>query len=158
MELLLNDSEANRLIKILKTAIKKHNVEISYGDHGEIKLKSFEDKRDFILRYRFSESKTIFHFQDLETNHTLFRVTLSDNFHKNSDNTKIYGNRINVFDESEFYAKNDGKTHYKCYRLPYENISDVDDFLIIFNDICTYANIQTQNNIDIRIINQETLF
>ncbi|MFC0232703.1 DUF6978 family protein [Vagococcus entomophilus] len=158
MELLLNDSEAHRLIKIFKTTLEKHNVAISYGDSGEIKLKSFEGKREFILRYRFSEAKTIFHFQDLETNHTLFRVTLSASFHKNSDNVKIYGNRINVFDESEFYAKNDGTTHCKCHSLPYEGISDSDDFLTIFDQVCIYASIEKQGNINISIANQQTLF
>ena len=98
---------------------------------------------------------------DNDTKHTLFRVHLSNGFHKNADGEKVFGNRINIFSEEEFYAKRamgDSFTHYKCFPLPFENISNTDDFFELFNSAWQVANIEKQDNIIIELANQETLF
>ena len=49
---------------------------------------------------------------DCKTNHTLLRLNICDdnNFHKNANGERIYGNRINVFSTDEYEQKNDGQT------------------------------------------------
>lgn len=158
MELLLTDSEAMQLIKVFKTAIENHFKTLSYGDSGKITLVSFKDKRNFLLTYRFAESKKVFNFLDCETNHVLFRINLSNNFHRNADGTRISGNRINIFSEQEFNDKQDDATYMKCYPLPFEDIKNSDDFIEIFSDVCNYANIEKQDKINFEIYNQDTLF
>lgn len=157
-ELLLTDEEAVELIKVFKTSIEKHFKTLSYGDSGKIMLMSFKDKRKFVLIYRYAESKKVFNLLDSETNHVLFRLTLSHSFHRNSDGTRIRGNRINIFSEQEFYERQDGSTYMKCFPLPFENIKNSDDFLAVFTDICDYANIEKQGKINLEIHNQDTLF
>jgi len=157
-ELLLTDEEAMELIKVFKTAMEKHFKTLTYGDSGEIKMTSFKDKREFSLKYIYTESKKIFNFLDCTTKHVLFRLTLSNSFHKNADGTRISGNRINIFSEQEFYHKQDGSTYMKCFSLPFENIKNSDDFLAVFTDICDYANIEKQGKINLEIHNQDTLF
>lgn len=157
-ELQLTDEEALKLIKVFKTAMEKHFKTLSYGDQGKINMVSFEDKREFCLKYIYTESKKIFNFLDCTTHHVLFRLTLSDNFHRNADGTKVSGNRINIFSEQEFYDKQDGSTYMKCFPLPFENIKNSDDFLAVFTDICDYANIEKQGKINLEIHNQDTLF
>ncbi|HCT1441602.1 hypothetical protein CYR81_00270 [Enterococcus faecalis] len=161
MELLLTDEQAQHLIKIFKTTLKRHEIYLSENSNGIIILKSFEGKHEFTLRYHFSLSKKTIHFMDNDTKHTLFRVHLSNGFHKNADGEKVFGNRINIFSEEEFYAKRamgDSFTHYKCFPLPFENISNTDDFFELFNSVCQFANIEKQDNIIIELANQETLF
>ena len=161
MELLLTDEQAKHLIKIFKTTFKRHEIYLSENSSGTITLKSFENKHDLTLKYHFSLSKKTIHFMDNDTKHTLFRVHLSNGFHKNANGEKVYGNRINIFSEEEFYAKRamgDSFTHYKCFPLPFENISNTNDFFELFNSVCKFANIEKQDNIIIELANQETLF
>ena len=161
MELLLTDQQAQYLIKLFKTTLERHDIYLSEKSQGSIQLKSFENQYEFTLRYHFSIGKKTIHFMDDETKHTLFRVHLSDGFHKNANGERVYGTRINVFSESEYYAKQalgDTSTHYKCYSLPYDVINDTDDFFKLFDNICEYANIEKQGKINIELSNQEILF
>lgn len=161
MELLLTDVQAQHLIKIFKTTLKKHEIYLSENSQGLVLLKSFENQHEFSLRYHFSIGKKTIHFMDNFTKHTLFRVHLSNGFHKNADGERIHGNRINIFSENEFYARQamgDTSTHYKCYPLPFESIVDTDDFFELFDNICIYANIEKQGNLHFELSDQEVLF
>ena len=59
----------------------------------------------------------------------MLRLNLNDGFHKNSNNEKIRGNRINIFLKNEFIQKADGVTHMKAYPLPYKIFEDSSDFV-----------------------------
>lgn len=73
--------------------------------------------------------------------YTLLRINLNNSFHKNADGTKIFGNRINIFSEAEYYAKGDGATHYRTYPLPYRSIKNTSDFFEMFQLLIDYLNI-----------------
>ena len=133
MELELNDKEAQRLIKMLKQALQRYNIQLKETDHGEIKFVGFGGVKN-------GEFKLI-QFMECKYYYTLFRINLNSNFHKNADGTRVYGNRINIFSEEEFIEKGDGHTYCRSYALPFEDIRNSTDFLEIFSDILKYANI-----------------
>ncbi|MFM2490232.1 hypothetical protein ABW365_22045 [Enterococcus avium] len=97
MELLLTDQQAQYLIKLFKTTLERHDIYLSEKSQGSIQLKSFENQYEFTLRYHFSIGKKTIHFMDDETKHTLFRVHLSDGFHKNANGERVYGNELMFF-------------------------------------------------------------
>ena len=136
MELYLTDEEAQRLLNILKVILEKHNKTIKEDEktHGNIQIQSTSGEK-FILSYKYSLRSKVFNFREIRYNHTLFRINLNNNFHKNADGEIIRGNRINIFSEQEYLDKNDGQTHYKAYPLPYENIKNTDDFITMLDSI-----------------------
>ena len=156
MELLLTDAEAIGLIGLLKSIVRRHRKTISYPANGTITIKSFSDnQREFSLIYFLSEDKKVFQFMDNTTKLTLLRVNLNRGFHKNANGERIHGNRINVFSEEEFFLKNDGQTHIKCYPLPYDSIPNTENIFEMFESILDYTN--TQNNDLLSLTIQEGL-
>lgn len=152
MELYLTDKEAQKLLNILKVIFEKHNKTIKEDEHtsGDIKIQSTTGEK-FILSYKYSLRSKVFNFREVRYNHTLFRINLNNNFHKNADGEIVRGNRINIFSEQEYIDKNDGYTHYKAFPLPYENIKNTDDFIIILDSILKFSNTDKNDNLSIQI-------
>ncbi|MBS4762148.1 hypothetical protein KG089_05365 [Carnobacteriaceae bacterium zg-ZUI252] len=158
MELFLTDKEAERLIKMLKKAVEKYNIIIKLGDTGTLTFCGLGGEKNgiFKMHYKFTKNNKVFHFMECQYNYTLFRVNLNNAFHKNADGSKVFGNRINIFSEKEFYEKQDGHTHYKAFSLPYDTINNTDDFLDMFEQLITFASII--KNEDLTISTQGDLF
>lgn len=152
MELYLTDKEAQDLLSILKVIFEKHNKIIKEDEHtsGDIKIQSTTGEK-FILSYKYSLRSKVFNFREVRYNHTLFRININNNFHKNADGEIVRGNRINIFSEQEYIDKNDGYTHYKAFSLPYENIKNTDDFIIILDSILKFSNTDKNDNLSIQI-------
>lgn len=149
-ELLLSDQQAQSLIKLLKVVASKHHQTLTEPSKGTIDIVGQGDKR-FILNYFYSATSKVFQLRETEYNYTLIRINLNNKFHKNADGQKVWGNRINIFSEEEYYQKADDNTHYKAYPLPYETISDADDFLQILSELLDYTNTQTKDRLSINI-------
>lgn len=155
MELALTNEEANYLLNILKSIFKSHSINLEERPKDTIIIKAFGDnQREFRLSYFYTESKKQFNFLDYETKCILVRINLDNNFHKNANGEKIYGNRVNIFSEEEFIAKGDGHTHYKCYPLPYDSIEDTNDFFEMLDNVFEYTSTEKQGNIKIESIQQ----
>lgn len=152
MELQLTDSEAEKLLNMLKVIIENHKNTIKENENtqGDILIGS-SSKEKFILSYKYSLRSKVFNLRETNYNHTLVRINLNSNFHKNADGSKVYGNRINIFSEQEFYDKNDGQTHCKTYPLPFKNIENTDDFLRTLDNLLIFSNIDKNNNLSIHI-------
>lgn len=152
MELYLTDKEAQDLLSILKVIFEKHNKTIKEDERtsGDIKIQSTTGEK-FILSYKYSLRSKVFNFREVRYNHTLFRINLNNNFHKNADGEIVRGNRINIFSEQEYIDKNDGYTHYKAFPLPYENIKNTNDFIIILDSILKFSNTDKNDNLSIQI-------
>lgn len=145
-ELLMTDSEAERLINMIKTVIEPVSGVLEYGDEGSIQISNSDESYIFYLDYKYEKRKKVFNFRETKyNNYCLLRINLSDGFHRNSDGIKVTGNRINIFSEEEYYYKADGKTHMKAYKLPYKNIENTDDFLKALSDILDYTNTDEEN-------------
>lgn len=153
-ELLLTDNEAQKLIAIIKTIAVAHNVTLTNRSSGKIDIVGKYDTR-FILDYFYSETNKVFHFRETQHNYTLIRINLNNKFHKNASGEKIWGNRVNIFSEEEYYQKGDETTHYRAYPLPYDTIKDTDDFLEMLENLLDYTNINNPQYININI--QENL-
>jgi hypothetical protein len=149
-ELILTDEQAQYLIKILKQIFKKYKVKLSPGQSGDILLKSFDERYEFILSYSTSKhrsDKISIHIREKETNLSLVRVNIDPGgFHRNSDGI-IRGNRILIFSREEFANKNDGSTHVKAYPLPscFTNPSDLEQ---VFLDFLVYINVKREGKIE----------
>lgn len=149
-DLLLSDYEANNLISIIKNIVTDHNKILTENSTGTIDIES-KDGYKFILDYKYSEINKVFNFREGKNNYTLIRININNNFHKNANGEKIYGNRVNIFSEEEFYEKNDGKTHYKCYKLPFGKIKNTDDFHKLLMYLCDHVNVINQEKIHLTI-------
>ncbi|TXN99473.1 hypothetical protein FV119_14020 [Staphylococcus aureus] len=79
----------------------------------------------------------------------MLRLNLNDGFHKNSNNEKIRGNRINIFSVKEFIQKADGVTHMKAYPLPYKIFEDSSDFVKQLFTLLEYTKTNHNDNIKI---------
>ena len=101
MELFLTDEEANRLIKMFKQALKKYNIQLKEIDQGEILLHGIGNIKngEFRLIYKISPENKVINFIECKYNYCLFRININNNFHKNTDGTRIQGNWINIFSE-----------------------------------------------------------
>lgn len=149
-ELLLTDIEAKDLIKIIKAIANKHNRTLTNRSSGTIDLVGKHDTR-FILNYFYSTTSKVFHLRETQHNYTLLRINLNNKFHKNANGEKVWGNRVNIFSEEEYYKKGDETTHYKAYPLPYEDILNTDDFLDMLDNLLDYTNVNNPENIAINI-------
>ena len=154
-ELLINDDEAKRLITLIKYVFNKHNKVLGENSQGEVKLIG-SGNESFILNYRYTQRSKVIHLRESKYNYTLLRINLNNSFHKNSDGNKIFGNRINIFSEEEYYAKGDGRTHYKCHSLPFSNISDSGDFISTFVEFLDYCKVLNPTKVNFVI--QGSLF
>lgn len=157
MELELDDIEAKQLIDLSKNVIQRHSntLVISPPTKGEITIKAFAQQREFKLFYFYGINKTQLQFMDVLTKHTLIRINLDDNFHKNADGTMVRGHRVNIFSTEEFKLKNDGLTHYRSYPLPFESIRNTSDFFLALNDLFGYTH--TENTDLVTISEQPTI-
>lgn len=90
-ELLLTDSEAKALIKIIKAIANKHNRTLTNRSSGTINLVGKHDTR-FILNYFYSTTSKVFHLRETQHNYTLLRINLNNKFHKNANGEKVWGN------------------------------------------------------------------
>ncbi|HEL0006866.1 TPA: hypothetical protein TUM56_000265 [Streptococcus equi subsp. zooepidemicus] len=149
-ELQLTDIEAQQLITLLKVIATKHNKTLTNNTSGHIDIVGQNHKR-FILNYFYSTNSKVFHLRETEHNYTLIRINLNNKFHKNANGEKIWGNRINIFSEEEYYLKADESTHYKAYPLPYETIKDTNDFLEMMSNLFDYTNINNPQDANINI-------
>lgn len=147
---MLTDSDADFLIKLLKAVASRHNQTLTDRSSGDIQIVGKNDRR-FILNYFYSESNKVFHLRETEHNYTLIRINLNNKFHKNANGEKIWGNRINVFSETEYYDKADETTHCKAYPLPHNSISNSNDFLKVLRELLNYTNTGQTDKININI-------
>jgi hypothetical protein len=160
LELRLTDIQAQQFIKAVKILLKSPHVDTIYDKKsGYYESVTKTDhrifERRFVMDYFFSESKKSFNFRDKETNHTLFRVNLNNGFHKNANNERIQGNRINIFSEQEYKDKADNKTHYKAYPLPLDDLKNTDNFLEMFYSLVEYT--QTSGEFHVEFAQQGDL-
>lgn len=149
-KLLINDDQAYQLIKMIKTIAKNHNVVITNNSKGEIDIVGINNTR-FILNYFYSDNSKVFHLRETEHNYTLLRINLNNKFHKNANGERVWGNRINIFSEKEYYLKGDETTHYKTYPLPYESIKNSDDFLENLSNLLEFTNVNNPESASIKI-------
>ena len=153
MELILTDEDANRLIKMFKQTLKKYNIQLKENDQGEILLHGIGNKKngEFRFIYKLSPDNKVINFIECKYNYCLFRININNSFHKNSDGTRVQGNRINIFSEEEFTLKGDGKTYMKAFALPFKEIRNTSDFLELFEDVIKFANIVKNDDLNISI-------
>ncbi|WP_455224615.1 DUF6978 family protein [Granulicatella sp.] len=153
MELILTDEDANRLIKMFKQTLKKYNIQLKENDQGEILLHGIGNKKngEFRFIYKLSSENKVINFIECKYNYCLFRININNSFHKNSDGTRVQGNRINIFSEEEFNLKGDGKTYMKAFPLPFKDIRNTSDFLELFEDVIKFANIVKNDDLNISI-------
>ncbi|ANZ60201.1 DUF6978 family protein [Secundilactobacillus paracollinoides] len=151
-KLQLNDAQAQDFIKVLKNVLKDHVNDLSENEKGEFMLESKEGgvQRLFQLNYIYATDNSHINLMDAKTKLTLVRINLDSRFHNNSDG-KVWGHRVEIFSEDEFYKKNDSFTHIKAHSLPFDGIQDTDDFLIALKELLNYTNTHKQNRITITI-------
>lgn len=148
-ELQISDDEAQRLILMLKRVLKEHNQSLHEGASGEILITGSGNLK-FVLNYRYTERKKSFNIRETKYNYNLLRINLNNSFHKNADNEKVIGNRINIFSTNEYHLKNDGTTYMRSFRLPYDSIRNTDDFHHLLKDLLSYTNINDTDKINIQ--------
>lgn len=150
MELLLTQHEADGLIASLKKLTQKTTRILTDGDRGIVNISS-NSGRKFSLRYFYSSNNIHLQFMDEKTKLTLIRMNLNDSFHKNSTGEKIYGNRVNIFSEDEFYSKGDGTTHTKASPLPKGVLRNTRDILEAIDDLFNYTNTSNRDKLQLTI-------
>ncbi|HCZ8175580.1 TPA: hypothetical protein O4B97_002695, partial [Staphylococcus aureus] len=129
MHLKLNDEDLNYLVNISKEILEQYNIKLDETCKGDINITSCNSEYFFTLSYFLKPGKATINFRECRYNYSLLRLNLNDGFHKNSNNEKIRGDRINIFSENEFIQKADGATHMKAYPLPYNIFDDSSDFV-----------------------------
>ncbi|CAJ2231444.1 DUF6978 family protein [Companilactobacillus paralimentarius] len=144
----LTDAEAKRLISLLKITLTKQKFILNDGLRGKIKISGKLNNKDhyFFLNFMYAKDNIHLNFSDAVTNYTLVRINLDSRFHKNSDG-KVYGNRVEIFSETEYLAKNDGSTQIKAYPLPYKDFRNSNDFFDALEDIFNYTNVKNHASI-----------
>lgn len=115
MHLKLNDEDLNYLVNLSKEILEQYNIKLDETCKGDINITSCNSEYFFTLSYFLKPGKATINFRECRYNYSLLRLNLNDGFHKNSNNEKIRGNRINIFSENEFIQKADGVTHMKAY-------------------------------------------
>lgn len=147
---MLTDTEAEQLLFMIKHIAKSHSHVIDEKGKGEFEIIGSNNVK-FKLNYHYTINSKIIHIRECVNDYTLIRINLNNKFHKNADGEIIRGNRVNIFSEQEYYDKNDGKTHYKCYPLPYESISNSDDFLKVLDELYSFTNTHNADLVSISI-------
>lgn len=143
MHLKLNDEDLNYLVNISKEILEQYNIKLDETCKGDINITSCNSEYFFTLSYFLKPGKATINFRECRYNYSLLRLNLNDGFHKNSNNEKIRGNRINIFSENEFIQKADGATHMKAYPLPYNIFDDSSDFVKQLFTLLEYSQVQT---------------
>ncbi|HID4915253.1 TPA: DUF6978 family protein [Staphylococcus aureus] len=153
MHLKLNDEVLNYLVNLSKEILEQYNIKLDETCKGDINITSCNSEYFFTLSYFLKPGKATINFRECRYNYSLLRLNLNDGFHKNSNNEKIRGNRINIFSEKEFIQKADGATHMKAYPLPYNIFDDSSDFVKQLFTLLEYTktnhndNIKTETNL-----------
>lgn len=149
MHLKLNDEDLNYLVNISKEILEQYNIKLDETCKGDINITSCNSEYFFTLSYFLQPGKATINFRECRYNYSLLRLNLNDGFHKNSNNEKIRGNRINIFSENEFIQKADGATHMKAYPLPYNIFDDSSDFVKQLFTLLEYTKTNHNDNIKI---------
>ncbi|MFB2260991.1 DUF6978 family protein [Staphylococcus aureus] len=149
MHLKLNDEDLNYLVNISKEILEQYNIKLDETCKGDINITSCNSEYFFTLSYFLKPGKATINFRECRYNYSLLRLNLNDGFHKNSNNEKIRGNRINIFSENEFIQKADGATHMKAYPLPYNIFDDSSDFVKQLFTLLGYTKTNHNDNIKI---------
>ncbi|HDJ1683016.1 TPA: hypothetical protein PPQ14_002708, partial [Staphylococcus aureus] len=147
MHLKLNDEDLNYLVNISKEILEQYNIKLDETCKGDINITSCNSEYFFTLSYFLKPGKATINFRECRYNYSLLRLNLNDGFHKNSNNEKIRGNRINIFSENEFIQKADGATHMKAYPLPYNIFDDSSDFVKQLFTLLEYTKTNHNDNI-----------
>lgn len=149
MHLKLNDEDLNYLVNLSKEILEQYNIKLDETCKGDINITSCNSEYFFTLSYFLKPGKATINFRECRYNYSLLRLNLNDGFHKNSNNEKIRGNRINIFSEKEFIQKADGATHMKAYPLPYNIFDDSSDFVKQLFTLLEYTKSNHNDNIKI---------
>lgn len=149
MHLKLNDEDLNYLVNLSKEILEQYNIKLDETCKGDINITSCNSEYFFTLSYFLKPGKATINFRECRYNYSLLRLNLNDGFHKNSNNEKIRGNRINIFSEKEFIQKADGATHMKAYPLPYNIFADSSDFVKQLFTLLEYTKTNHNDNIKI---------
>lgn len=149
MHLKLNDEDLNYLVNLSKEILEQYNIKLDETCKGDINITSCNSEYFFTLSYFLKPGKATINFRECSYNYSLLRLNLNDGFHKNSNNEKIRGNRINIFSEKEFIQKADGATHMKAYPLPYNIFDDSSDFVKQLFTLLEYTKTNHNDNIKI---------
>lgn len=153
-ELKLSQQEANLLIKQFKELVKKVSDTITEGSRGTIPVIAKNNNRAFTISYFYEKANIHINFHDVKTGLSLVRLNLNDSFHRNSDGVKVSGNRVNIFSETEYKLKNDGKTHMKAYPLPYDGLENTRDFLSALTNLLKYTNTDEDGKLELTLSNE----
>ncbi|MDM6145896.1 hypothetical protein P7868_11325 [Staphylococcus aureus] len=149
MHLKLNDEDLNYLVNLSKEILEQYNIKLDETCKGDINITSCNSEYFFTSSYFLKPGKATINFRECRYNYSLLRLNLNDGFHKNSNNEKIRGNRINIFSEKEFIQKADGATHMKAYPLPYNIFDDSSDFVKQLFTLLEYTKTNHNDNIKI---------
>lgn len=156
-ELALSQLEADKLIALAKTFLKKYSANLTDGFSDHINIISKSTTRRFKLFYHYQKKNCHLNFMDCDTNLNLVRINLNDSFHKNADGTYIRGNRVNLFCEDEYSQREDGQ-YMRAYKLPYKNlIKNPKDFLEALDELLKYTNVKDYKS-DLNLVVQKDLF
>lgn len=152
MNLALTDKQAQRLINLAKTIIKKCKIDLLKHPNGliMIAIKGKPNIARFNLYYSYAIGEIHFNFLDTKTNLTLVRINLDNKFHKNADGKKISGNRVELFSSKEFFEKNDGVTQVKAYKLPYKTLNNPTSFSEGLAELLDYTQVKDTKKLKIQ--------
>ncbi|AUV66353.1 hypothetical protein RO950_02540 [Staphylococcus haemolyticus] len=154
MKLKLTDKEVIRLIELSKKVLMHYNIKVEDVGNGEIEINSNEGTERFILSYFIKPGKITINYRETIYNLSLVRLNLNNGFHKNANNERVFGNRINIYSEKEFEKKGDGSTYMIAHPLPYKSFEDTSDFVQQLYAMLKYTN----TKYDDKIIIDEYIF
>lgn len=140
MELYLKNDDVDKLIALKKILLSKHNIDLSSPSKGHLPIHSTVNQDQYCVDYFIRPGKSSLNFRELTYNYSILRLNLNDGFHRNSDNTKVTGNRINVYSFEEFHDKGDSKTYMKAYSLPHLEFHNTSDPEIQLIQLLKYTN------------------
>ncbi|MBF2216183.1 hypothetical protein KZX30_02940 [Staphylococcus haemolyticus] len=136
----LTDADVNTLINLSKEVLKQHNIKLTERAKGDIKISSTTSDEQFILNYFVRPGSVTLNFRETRYNLCLIRLNLNDRFHKNSDNTRVHGNRINIYSQKEFSLKADHSSYMVAHKLPYKCFEDSRNFMNQLFTLLKYTN------------------
>ncbi|CAM4237159.1 DUF6978 family protein [Lacicoccus alkaliphilus] len=149
MTIHLTDDDVQDLIALTKNLLRKHNVSLSKPSRGKLSITSTTDQSKFCLDYFIRPGKASLNFRELVYNYCIIRINLNEGFHKNADDKKVFGNRINIFSADEFHDKGDSKTYMKAFSLPYSSFKDSSDPEVQLIQLLDFTNTYYQGKLTI---------
>lgn len=149
MKIKMTDNEVTDLLLLTKEILEEYNIKLEESCKGHIDITSPNSETSFILNYFIKPGKVSLNFRESQFNLNSLRINLNDGFHKNSNNEKVRGNRINIFSEEEYKKKNDGSTYMIAYPLPYKIFKDKPDFVEQLFTMLQYTKTNHHDNINI---------